>query len=112
MTHVLRRTIVGLAMVAFLGLCTGLALAAERSKVDAATEQVESGAKKIGKGVEVTAKGIGNTIVEGAKHTGKQVEEAEKSVEPQARNAWEKVKAGAVAFGTGVHDFFHRLLRN
>ena len=51
------------------------AAAADDSKVNAATRQVESGAKKIGQGkvgegVEETAKGIGHTVVEGAPFTG------------------------------------------
>ncbi|HEX6032141.1 MAG TPA: hypothetical protein VFY90_11990 [Tepidiformaceae bacterium] len=46
-------------------LASGFALAADDSKVKAATEQVERGAKKIpdgkiGEGVEETAKGIGD----------------------------------------------------
>ncbi|HKQ64173.1 MAG TPA: hypothetical protein VJZ73_04155 [Methylomirabilota bacterium] len=51
------------------------ARAADDSKVKAATEQVQTGAKKIGDGeigpgTKQTAKGIGNTIVEGAKYSG------------------------------------------
>jgi hypothetical protein len=57
---------------------TGSALptrAADDSKVKAATDQVQTGAKKIGdgeigSGTKQTAKGIGNTIVEGAKYSG------------------------------------------
>lgn len=49
--------------------------AADDTKVKAATEQVQSGARKlgdgeIGSGTKETAKGIGNTIVEGAKYSG------------------------------------------
>lgn len=63
---------------------TGSALpvrAADDSKVKAATEQVQTGAKKIGdgeigSGTKETAKGIGNTIVEGAKYSGRTVGEA------------------------------------
>ena len=52
-------------------LASGYALAADDSKVKAATEQVERGAKKIpdgkiGEGVEETTKGIGGTVSEGA----------------------------------------------
>ena len=51
------------------------AFAADDSKVKSATQQVDTGAKKIGagkvgEGVEETAKGIGNTVVEGAKYSG------------------------------------------
>jgi hypothetical protein len=51
------------------------ARAADDTKVKAATEQVQSGARKIGDGkvgpgFEETAKGVGKTIVEGAKYSG------------------------------------------
>ena len=51
------------------------ARAGDDTKVKAATQQVEAGARKIGvgrivPGVEETAKGIGNTIIEGAKYSG------------------------------------------
>jgi hypothetical protein len=51
------------------------ARAADDTKVKAATEQVQAGARKIGDGklgpgFEETAKGVGNTIVEGAKYSG------------------------------------------
>jgi len=56
------------------------ARAADDSKAKAATQQVETGAKKIGdgkvgSGVEEMAKGIGNTIVEGAKFSGQTIKE-------------------------------------
>ncbi len=49
--------------------------AADDTKVRAATEQVQAGARKIGDGklgpgFEETFKGVGNTIVEGAKYSG------------------------------------------
>ena len=61
-------------------LASGFALAADDSKVKAATDQVERGAKKIpdgkiGEGVQETAKGIGNTVVEGAKYSGENIKE-------------------------------------
>ena len=59
-------------------LVTGSALparAADDTKVKAATEQVQDGARKIGdskagQGFEQMFKGVGNTIVEGAKYSG------------------------------------------
>jgi predicted Zn-dependent protease len=67
-----------LASILAAAVLAGSALparAADNTKVRAATQQVETGAKKIGDGqigpgVEETAKGIGNTIVEGAKYSG------------------------------------------
>jgi hypothetical protein len=58
----------------------GVAGAADKSKVDQATNQVERGAKQIGQGsvgsgVKETAKGIGNTVVEGAKFSGQTIKE-------------------------------------
>jgi hypothetical protein len=54
--------------------------AADKTKVDQATKQVEQGAKQIGSGsvgpgVKQTAKGIGNTVVEGAKFSGENIKE-------------------------------------
>ena len=70
-------------------LASGSALAADDSKVKAATEQVERGAKKIpdgkiGEGVGETAKGIGDTVTGDAKD-------------------------GAVSFGHSVKGFFANL---
>ena len=93
------------------------AVAADDSKVKAATKQVETGAKKIGEGkigegVEDTAKGIGKTVVEGAKFSGEKMKEAGKAAEPKAKSAWEQVRDGAADFGKGVTDFFSRLFTN
>ena len=106
-----------LALVSILGFLTWSAIpavAADDSKVNSATRQVESGAKKIGQGkivegVEETAKGIGNTVVEGAKFTGEKLKESGKAAEPQAKTAWTNVKDGAVAFGYSVKNFFRWL---
>lgn len=58
----------------------GPAGAADKSKVDKATQQVQQGARqigqgKVGPGVKETAKGIGNTVVEGAKFSGETIKE-------------------------------------
>lgn len=92
----------------------GGAGAADDSKVKAATQQVESGAKRIGdgkvvEGVEETAKGVGNTVVEGAKFTGEKLKESGKAAEPAAKSAWENTRDGAVSFGRSVKSFFTRL---
>jgi hypothetical protein len=102
------------AMVAALTLAAAPALAADDSKVKGATQQVETGAKKIGqgevgKGVEETAKGVGKTVEEGAKYTGEKFKEAGKSAEPPAKSAWQNVKQGANDFGHSVKNFFTRL---
>lgn len=54
-------------------LAAGFALAADDSKVKAATNQVESGSGKVGEGVVETAKGIGKTVSEGAKYSGEKL---------------------------------------
>ncbi|HLC40631.1 MAG TPA: hypothetical protein VJO34_03270 [Methylomirabilota bacterium] len=109
------------AALVVLALAIGSAWAQDKSdsakakaKVDAATMQVETGAKKIGdgeigEGVEQLAKGIGNTVVEGAKFTGEKMKDAGKAAEPPAKHGWEKVKDGAVSFGTSVKKLFARL---
>lgn len=69
------RFLIAILTVAVLAGSALPARAADDSKVKAATEQVQSGAKKIGdsevgSGTKEMAKGIGNTIVEGAKYSG------------------------------------------
>jgi hypothetical protein len=98
-------------------LASGFALAADDSKVRAATEQVERGAKKIpdgkvGEGVEETAKGIGNTVAEGAKFSGEKLKDAGKAAEPPAKTAWGNARDGAVSFGHSVKGFFASLFSN
>ena len=93
------------------------ALAADESKVNAATQQVETGAKQVGqgevgKGVEQTAKGVGNTVVEGAKFTGEKFNDAGKAAEPPAKSTWDNVKGGTSSFGSTVKNFFTGLFSN
>ena len=109
MTHRIKRFAIGLAVLTCFGLSGHLASAADTSKVDPATKQVENGAKQVGQGIERTAKGVGNTVVEGAKVTGQTLQEAEKSAQPQVEHAWYKVKHGAESAGASVANFFHRL---
>jgi hypothetical protein len=95
-------------------LASGFACAADDSKVKAATEQIERGAKQIptsniGKGVEETAKGIGNTVSEGAKYSGEKLQEAGKAAEPPAKTAWGSARDSAVGFGRSVKGFFANL---
>jgi hypothetical protein len=90
------------------------AAAADDSKVKDATNQVESGAKKIGEGevgsgVKDTAKGVGNTVKEGAKYTGEKIKESGEAAEPQAKSAWQHTKDGAKSFGRSVKNFFTEL---
>jgi len=82
--NTVRRTLRGVWMsagfLAAVGLSCGVAGAADKTKVDAATKQVEQGAKQMGHGevvpgVKQTAKGIGNTVVEGAKFSGENIKE-------------------------------------
>ena len=80
----LRSGFVVLALAAVAALGSVPALAADTAKLDTATGEVESGAKKIGDGQVIdglgeTAKGIGNTVVEGTKVTGIAIADAAKS---------------------------------
>ena len=95
-------------------LASGFAVAADDSKVKDATNQVESGAKKIpdgkvGEGVDETAKGIGKTVSEGAKYSGEKLKEASKAAEPPAKTAWGNARDSAVGFGHTVTGFFANL---
>jgi hypothetical protein len=100
--------------VLLAALAFGFAVAADDSKVKSATNQVESGAKKIpegkiGAGVDETAKGVGNTVVEGGKYSGEKLKEAGKAAEPTARGAWGNARDGAVGVGHTVKNFFTNL---
>ena len=95
-------------------LASGSALAADDSKVKAATNQVERGAKKIpdgkiGDGVTETAKGVGNTVSEGAKYSGEKVKDAAHAATPPARTAWDNTRDGAVGVGRTVKSFVTNL---
>ena len=67
-------------LLAVVALSWGAASAADKTKVDRATKQVDTGAKKIGQGqvgpgFKEMFTGIGNTIVEGAKFSGENIKE-------------------------------------
>ena len=109
MIRMVQWLVMGLVVLTCFERSGQLASAADTSKVEPATKQVESGAKQVGQGIEQTAKGVGNTVVEGAKVTGQRLQEAEKSARPWLQHAWEDVKHGAEAAGVSVQHFFHRL---
>ena len=108
-----------LVLIALLALPLGIlapeaARSADDSKVKSATEQVETGAKKVGdghvgEGVKDTAKGVGNTVVEGAKYSGDKLKESAKAAEPEAKDAWHSLKESANSFGSSVKSFVTRL---
>ena len=109
----MKRTALALILVALLAPA-GMAAAADDSKVKSATNQVETGAKKIGQGkvgdgVEETAKGIGNTVAEGAKYTGEKLKESGKAAEPEAKSTWTNMKETANSIGGTVKNFFTKL---
>ena len=105
------RTLSIMAAVLVVSLLWLPAPAADDSKVGRATRRVETGARKIGEGVEETAKGVGRAAVEGAKWTGEKLKKAGKAAEPQAKTAWQKVRDGAIDFGRGVKHFFGQVFR-
>jgi len=109
----MKRIALALILVALLAPA-GPVRAADDSKVKSATNEVETGAKKIGQGkvgdgVEETAKGVGHTVAEGAKYTGEKLKESGKAAEPQAKSTWEHLKETGNAVGGTVKNFFTRL---
>jgi len=111
----MKRFVLVLSIIALLAPAFQ-AKAADDSKVKAATNQVETGAKKIGDGkvgdgVEQTAKGIGSTVVEGAKYTGDKLKESGKAAEPEAKSTWGNLKETANSFGASVKNFFTTLFQ-
>ncbi len=80
MTQRLRWVFVPAGLIVAVALGFGTVGAADKTKVDQATQRVQQGAKQIGQGnvgtgVTETAKGIGNTVVEGAKFSGQTIKE-------------------------------------
>jgi hypothetical protein len=80
MTQRLRPVFVTAGLIAVVALGFGPAGAADKTKVDQATQRVQQGARQIGQGnvgpgAAETAKGIGNTVVEGAKFSGQTIKE-------------------------------------
>ena len=67
-------------LLVVVALPCGAASAADKTKVDGATKQVEKGAKQIGQGqvgpgFKEMFTGVGHTVVEGAKFSGENVKE-------------------------------------
>jgi hypothetical protein len=80
MTQRLRGLWITSAFLAVVALSCGPAGAADKTKVDQATQRVEQGAKQIGRGqvgpgFKEMFTGIGHTIVEGAKLSGESIKE-------------------------------------
>jgi len=80
MTKTRRWLVVAPGFLVVLALTCGAAGAADKTKVDQATQQVQQGGRlmgqgNVGTGVKETAKGIGNTVVEGAKFSGQTIKE-------------------------------------
>ncbi len=74
------KLLVAILTAAVLAGSTLPARAADDTKVKSATEQVQTGARRIGdgeigSGTKQTAKGIGTTIVEGAKYSGQVIKD-------------------------------------
>jgi hypothetical protein len=66
--------------LALMALSSGVAGAADTTKVDQATKRVEQGAKQIGRGqvgpgFKEMFTGVGHTVVEGAKFSGQTIGE-------------------------------------
>ena len=117
MTRRLRGLWIIPAFLMVVALSGGVAGAADKTKVDQATNRVEQGAKQIGQGelgpgFKEFFIGIGYTIVEGAKFTGEKLKESGKAAEPQAKSTWSNLKDGANSFGATVKNFFTSLFSN
>ncbi|MGZ3318395.1 MAG: hypothetical protein ACXU95_13970 [Isosphaeraceae bacterium] len=103
---------VGAVLLVLGPLGSSAARAADDSKMNQGTQQVESGGKQIGHGVVDTAKGVGKTVVGGAEVAGEKIKDAGEAAKPRATNAWESVRDGTVSFGRSVKTFFTTLFDN
>ncbi len=108
----MKRSYTGFAVLLSLLLVSAPAFATDESNAGDDAQQVERGAKQVGRGVEDATKGIGTTVVSGAKTAGDEIKGAGKAVEPEAKRAWSKAKNGAVSFGHRVKNFFTKLFNN
>jgi hypothetical protein len=80
MTAKHRGLVITSVFIAVAAMSWGAADAADKSKVDRATRQVDRGAKQIGQGqvgpgFKEMFTGVGNTVVEGAKFSGENIKE-------------------------------------
>jgi hypothetical protein len=80
MTEKHRWLLITPVFVAVVAMSWSAAGAADKSKVDGATRQVDKGAKQIGQGqvgpgFKEMFTGVGHTIVEGAKFSGENIKE-------------------------------------
>jgi hypothetical protein len=80
MTAKHRGLVITSVFIAVVSMSWGAADAADKSKVDRATRQVDRGAKQIGQGqvgpgFKEMFTGVGNTVVEGAKFSGENIKE-------------------------------------
>ena len=80
MTAKHRGLVITSVFIAVAAMSRGAADAADKSKVDRATRQVDRGAKQIGQGqvgpgFKEMFTGVGNTVVEGAKLSGENIKE-------------------------------------
>lgn len=107
----IKRSRIGFAALLSLLLVNAPAFAADELAREGA-QQVESGAKQIGRGVEDTTKGFGTIVVGGAKTAGDEIKGAGKAAEPEAKRAWSKAKNGTVSSGYHVKNFFTKLFNN
>jgi hypothetical protein len=80
MTAKHRALVITSVFIGVVAMSWGAADAADKSKVDRATRQVDRGAKQIGQGqvgpgFKEMFTGVGNTVVEGAKFSGENIKE-------------------------------------
>jgi hypothetical protein len=97
---------VGLVALLSILLVNAPAFAADEPS---GVQQIETGARRIGGGVEEAAKGIGATVVHGAKTADERLTTAENAAEPAAKTAWSEATNAAVSFGHSVRNFFTTL---
>ena len=80
MTAKYRWLVITPVVIGVVAMSWGAAEAADKTKVDRATRQVDRGAKQIGQGqvgpgFKEMFTGVGNTVVEGAKFSGENIKE-------------------------------------
>ena len=74
-------------------------------------DQVVSGAKKVGRGVEETAKGIGTTVSEGAAQVGTRAKAAGREMKPSVDRLHDEAKGFGQAIWNGMRSVGRSLER-
>ena len=94
------------AMAALLGLLVAGDVGLSSAQGSPGPDQVTTGAKQIGQGVEKAAKGIGTTVTEGAKDVGRKLKPTADTLHDRAKGFGEALWGGMKSIGRTLAGVF------